>query len=125
MGLISWGPVPSTDAEAVDRVVSILADIRGAYGAPAWLPDVFLNQAAQNLMADPSKKVSAIASALGYPQEAMWKWECRAASVEACLDQILWNPRARTALLTDTEFLGLSAEVTGREVHVVALIARD
>jgi len=125
IGLLEWGPAATTSDEATARVSTLLADIRGAYGASPWLPDLFLDQAAQTLLTDASKSTDSIASALGYPAEKFWRWECTAHSVEACLDQNLWDPHARPALLTDTQFLGLGTEVRSGAVHVVALIAGD
>jgi len=125
IGLLESGPHVRNGAEAVDRVEAALSDIRGAYSARTWLRDAFLDQAAQGMLTNPKKTATAVANTLGYPPETMWRWECRARTVESCLDQILWDPRSRPALLTDSEFIGLGAEVRRGRVHVVALIARD
>jgi hypothetical protein len=125
VGLLTWAPPPTTPEAIIERVDALLRDIREAYGAQRWLRDSFLDQGAENLLLHPEKMPASIASALGYKPESTWKWECKARSIEACLDQILWNPLARPALLTDSEFLGLAAAVNGRDIHLVALIARD
>ena len=125
VGLLTWAPPPATSEALIERVDTLLSDVRGAYGAQRWLRDSFLDQAAQNLLRHPEKTTASVATALGYPLETTWKWECKAHSIEACLDQILWDPLARPALLTESEFLGLAAAVNGREIHLVALIARD
>ncbi len=125
VGLFEPGQQVHTGDEALARVAAVLTDLRGAYGLKPWLRDAFLDQAAQGMLSNPEKTAKSVANTLGYAPDATWKWECRGRSVEACLDQILWDPRARPALLTDSEFLGLGAEVMRGGVHVVALIARD
>ena len=113
---------PQNAEEAEQGFRALLEQIRDAYGQPMYRSDVLIQAAAQSLLRTRTP-TDEIASKLGYAPEHTWKISCRARTLADCADKLLWNPRARPALLVREADLGLTAELAADGVHVVVLVA--
>lgn len=121
----STGPtLPDADA-AEEHALDLLQEVRAIYGARAWERDPMLDSAARSVLRDGTSSAHDLARRLGYDPALFARWECSAASVEGCLDKVLWKPQSRPALLGDTEVLGVAARLGPTGVHLVALIAAE
>jgi hypothetical protein len=104
------------------RAEALLSEIRGIYGLRSWDRDPLLDAAARSAMSDPELNAMALSRRLGFEPGQLSRWDCRGPSIEACLDEVLWAPRARPALLGDTDLLGLTTRTEGNQVRLIALI---
>jgi hypothetical protein len=114
--------LPADAAAAATAVRRTFADVRDAYGLPAWADDPLLEAAARTWVADPAVPVADVARLAGLDPARTWRWECRGASVESCVDSIVWDVRARPGLLLEDALWGMVAELTPDGVHVVAAV---
>ena len=113
---------PPVDAEAAAKGFRTAFDgARDAYGMTPLGDDTLLASAARAMV---RQRTSApdLAAQLGYDVDKIWRIECIARTIEGCVDQVLWNPRARPALLATTADVGVAAELVSQGIHVVAII---
>jgi hypothetical protein len=67
-----------------------------------------------------------LASSVGILTEHTARWECKAGSVEDCIDQWVWNPRLRSTLLDPRlTSMGLATQVDTTGITVVAVFAGE
>ena len=117
---------PPVDNEALERDFrSLLFEVRGAYGRGPLTEDLLISSAARSMLANRAGGAAEVAEKLGYPKDSLWRVACRARTVESCMDQILWNPEVRPALLLPEGHLGIAAELTAQGVRVIALFATE
>jgi len=121
--VISAQEPPLSDDELVQDFRTLLIEVRGAYGRGDLGDDLLIGSAARSVLANSRSSSAELADKLGYDPEHVWRVECKARTLEACMDQMLWNPLARPALLVEEGHLGLAGELTGQGVRVVALFA--
>jgi hypothetical protein len=122
--VIEHGPAPTNSDDLSAAFQTLFDSVRGAYGAEPLESDLLIGSAARAMMAQRTGSAAEVARHLGYAVDSTWRIECQARTVESCIDQMLWNPKARPAMLVDHGHLGVSAELTSSGVHVIALIAR-
>jgi hypothetical protein len=125
LGLLEPSPLP-TDWQSADQlVVDRIADLRGAYGTAMYGDDLLLQAAAKSVADDPALDVRTLAPQLGIPAADLWRWDCQSTSVETCLDGILWDVRARPALLAAHALYGRDVQLNSAGIRIVLVVARD
>lgn len=114
---------PESAERADAQVRAAWQDIRGAYGRGPLVDDTMLASAARSALTQGSANAGEVAQTLGYPEEKIWHIECRAKTVESCLDQIVWNPASRPALLHAGGHQGLAIELDDTHLRVFGWVA--
>ena len=127
--VLEGGARSFADAEAAQkRSYDLLSEARQAYGASPWSTDMYLERAAGHAR-DREKDASGENSSeldLGLSQDQTYWLSCTARTVEDCVDQLLWVPEYRWALLSqETKFVGVAAELHDRGVDLIAVVATD
>ncbi len=122
VGLFAEARRDGGDASVEVQAETLLSEIRRVYGLRPWTRDPLLDAAARSGLNDATQDTQALSARFGFEPGELSRWECRGASIEACLDGVLWAPRARPALLGDTDLLGMATSFDGHTVHLVALI---
>lgn len=116
---------PVRDAvDVIARTEELLDNIRQSYGAEGLERDFMLDAGARSLLSGGSTTRDGVLGSLGLAEEQTALWQCDSATVEACMDRILWMPDNRAALLHDDSDLGLAAEVTPGGVRLVGILSR-
>lgn len=123
--LLSAGSVPETEQDARAKVVTVLADVRDAYGLREPQLDTLLQNAVTWAQLNPRVPVSDVAARVGVDPTDLWRFDCTQATVEDCLDPLVWDPRARPQLLASSLLLGVAADFAPNGVHVTVLLARE
>lgn len=115
---------PASGDHATTEFRALLNEVREIYGRAPYAEDLLI-QSAANALVDKTTTSSAseLAKTLGYDQDRTWKLSCTARTLADCADRLLWNPRARPALLVEQADAGLAAELVAEGVHVVVLVA--
>lgn len=114
--------VSSTDAIA--RAESLLTDIRLAYGVEGVQRDFMLDAGARSLLSGGSTTAAGVLESLGLAPANTATWVCDGASIEGCLDTMIWRPENRLALLDEGTMLGLAARVDPQGVRLVGILGR-
>lgn len=114
--------VSSTDAIA--RAESLLSDIRLAYGVEGVQRDFMLDAGARSLLSGGTTTPAGVVGSLGLVPANTATWSCDGASIEACLDTMIWRPENRLALLDEGTMLGLAAAVDPQGVRLVGILGR-
>jgi hypothetical protein len=109
------GPAqPVSNHKAVKiSALDMLADARDSYGLLPWSEDPYLTSTAASLLENPSAPDE---------EESTKAWQCRGRTVEDCVDQMIWIPAYRTALLNpDTQYVGAAGHLSeeGVELRIV------
>lgn len=123
LGLLTASDTPLTDRGLMERVAEVFAELRGAYGLPVWERDMLLDAAARSRLQGGASDEERLASAVGFAPDRMWRLECKASTVEECVDRLMWSPYHRSALITDSRYWGLAAKRNQPGVQIVALVA--
>ncbi len=114
---------PTSEQDALEGFQEVLTEIREVYGLPDYRPDPLLAAAARAAAhGRVSDTMPELARRLGYDPARAWKITCRARTLADCADKLLWNPRARPALLARDADAGLGASIVPDGVHVVVLV---
>lgn len=113
-----------TPTDAIGRAESLLADLRATYGATPLQRDFMLDAGARSMLRGDVQEPDAVKLRLGLDPEQTAMWHCRATTVEACLDAVLWTPEYRRALFDDASALGIAASVEPDGVHLTGIVAR-
>ena len=115
---------PSSDEDAEKTFARILTDVRATYGRKPYSNDPLLDAATTSMGSGrAATRAADVARNLGYRPETTWKISCRGRTLTECADHVLWNPRARSALLATDADAGIVATLTGDGVSVVVLVA--
>lgn len=125
LSLLVPTPLPSDWQETDALVVQRLGEIREAYGYAPLESDLLLESAATSVAEDPSIDVSSLAPRIGVEKGDVWRLECQAPTVEACLDEVLWDVRARPGLLAPRALYGRQVRLTNSGVSVLLVVARE
>ncbi|NCG22453.1 MAG: hypothetical protein GWP91_25840 [Rhodobacterales bacterium] len=114
---------PQSADAAASQFTSLLNDVRAVYGKEQFRSDDLLRAAAHSVLDKRTTTARDVATKLGLNPNTTWRLECAAPTLEACADQLLWNPRARPSLLSATATSGFAAELVNGRIHVVVLIS--
>lgn len=125
LGLLESEGAPTNDDALRERALDLLQDLRVVYGLPEWTDDVLLAASARNALRDGIGDEAALASRLGFRPDRFHAMECRAITVEDCIDRMVWSPGTRSALLSATRLWGLAARREQPGVRIVALLAAE
>ncbi|MBX2796663.1 MAG: hypothetical protein KTR31_03305 [Myxococcales bacterium] len=123
--LLRAGDAPANAQEAVAQVQEVLASVRSVYGLRSPQVDTLLQSAVPWVQLNRSLTASEIGARVGVEEGSMWRFDCTADTVEICLDEMVWDPRARPALLADQLLLGIGADLAPNGVHVTLLMAKE
>lgn len=116
---------PTSAAEADALAVQCLTDVRDAYGLAPFERDPILDAASRTVLATPLLTADELAAHAGIARGDLWRFTCRAATVETCLDGVVWRANARPGLLAQRALLGLTSSVTSSGVELALVVARD
>lgn len=125
LGLLEADEAPSSDAELERRSADLLLELRAIYALDEWKDDVLLTAAARTALRDGLGDKEELARRLGFDAENFFAMECRAITVEDCIDRIVWTPQTRSALLSQTTLWGLAARREPPGVRITALVAAE
>ena len=125
LSLLGAGEPPLNEPYAAEQAHEILSRVRDAYGLRPPQVDSLLQTAVPWAQLNPNVLSTTIASRVGVEPADLWRFECTDATVEVCLDPIVWDPRARPALLADRLLLGIGADLAPNGVHMTLLLARE
>lgn len=114
--------VPPTWTEADERTAATLARVRDAYGLSPFRTDPIMSAAARTAAEDPSTTTADLAPTVGMAPDSLWRWECQAPTVEACIDAILWDVRSRPGWLAPSALYGRDVKLTNLGVQIVLLV---
>jgi hypothetical protein len=114
--------VPPTWTEADERTADTLARVRDAYGLSPFRTDPIMAAAAQTAAENPATTTADLAPTVGMDPSELWRWECHAPTVEACIDAILWDVRSRPGWLTPSALYGRDVRLTNLGVQIVLLV---
>lgn len=117
--------VPETWQEADSKTADTLARVRGAYGLAPFKTDPIMAAAARTAAESPSTSAADLAPRVGLSKDAMWRWECQAPTVEACIDAILWDVRSRPGWLAPSALYGRDVKLTTAGVQIVLLVGAE
>jgi hypothetical protein len=123
LGLLVPGEVPTNWQDADDLVVGLVEDLRAAYGTRMYGSDPLLHAALRASVDAATFDTRAVAQQVGVAPESLWRWECRSSTVEGCLDQILWDVRARPGLLVDRGAYARHVELNTKGVRILLMVA--
>jgi hypothetical protein len=123
LGLLVPGQVPDNWQDADDLTVALIQDIREAYGARMYNTDPLLHAALRASVDSEGFDTRAVAQQVGVEPGSLWRWECRSSTVEGCLDQILWDVRARPGLLVDRGAYARHVELNTKGVRILLMVA--
>jgi len=126
LSLLPTGEAPQNGAVAERRAKDLLTQVREAYNLNPPGEDPMLQGAVPWAMANATGTTAPeIARRVGVDASDLWRLDCRAATVEACLDQILWDPAARPALLANRVWWGAGATVNSDGVRMLLILSRN
>lgn len=106
---------------AVTEFSRQLEQVRDTYGLSPWYRNILLDKAAKNgLKPDGSSENSA--RAIGYSDSE--RLACESATIEDCLDSIIWDPELRGLLLSDAPGeWGIAAKVSTKALRFELLLS--
>jgi hypothetical protein len=122
LDLLVPSEVPESWQEADNRTISTVERVRGAYGLRPFGSDMLMTAAARTAAENPSSSMADLAPRLGLSPDELWRWECQAPTVEACIDAILWDVRSRPGWLTPHALYGRDVKLTNLGVQIVLLV---
>jgi hypothetical protein len=114
--------VPVSWQEADNRTAETVARVREAYGLPPFGTDPLMAAAARTVAENPTTNTAELAPRVGINSDELWRWECQAPTVEACIDAILWDVRSRPGWLTPNGLYGRDVKLTNLGVQIVLLV---
>lgn len=114
---------PESAQRAEEQVRQAWQNARGAYGREPLEDDTMLTAAARSAITEGAANSAQVSQTLSYREDRIWFIECRAKTIEACMDQIVWNPAARPALLQIAGHQGLAVTLSDTEIHVFGWVA--
>ncbi|MEZ4241421.1 MAG: hypothetical protein R3F59_35775 [Myxococcota bacterium] len=114
---------PTNWQDADDLTVGLVEDLRNAYGMRMYGTDPLLDAALKASVDAPTFDTRAVALQVGVEPGSLWRWECRSATIEGCLDQILWDVRARPGLLVDHGVYARHVELNTKGVRILLMVA--
>jgi hypothetical protein len=98
----------SSARQARDRALEVVQIVREAYGVDPVTPDPVLQRAAEGITS--ADEALQRARSLGRAQDLAVGFQCTAATIEDCLDKVVYDPRHRRA------FVGAEAWAAGLAV---------
>lgn len=125
ISLLDGGDAPTNAALASDQVYGVIDRVRDAYGLREPQVDMLLQNAMPWVQLNPSVPPDEIAKRVGIEPSNLWRMNCSGSTVEICLDPIVWDPKARPALLSNRLLLGIGVDVVPQGVKVTLLMARE
>jgi hypothetical protein len=114
------------DGGLVDRAGATVAAVRAAYGYTPMEHDSGLDSVARARLRDfaaghPLPDAAVQLRSAGYLGVPVAGAECKASTVEACLEKVWWSPEGRGALVGDLDAYGVAVQDTGAGVLLVLL----
>ncbi|MEM6926661.1 MAG: hypothetical protein AAF602_07025 [Myxococcota bacterium] len=125
LSLLSGGDPPVNDPVASDQAYAVIDRVREAYGLREPQVDTLLQSAVPWAQLNPSLDPAEIAKRVGIDPDDLWRMSCSGGTVEICLDPIIWDPKARPALLSRRLLMGIGADVQPSGVRLTLLMARE
>ncbi len=92
-----------------DQVEALLHEAREAFGLNPWRRDPLLDSGARALLGGRTDAAS-LAESVGFSPSRATLWSCTGATVQTCLDSLLFDPRHRPDLLAPTTHFGLATD---------------
>lgn len=123
--LLDGGEPPVNPPLASDQAFDVIDRVREAYGLAEPQVDSLLQSAIPWAQLNPKLSTREIAERVGVDPANFWRMDCTGGTVEICLDPIVWDPRARPALLSGRLLLGIGANIVSDGVRVTLLMARE
>lgn len=123
--LLEPSDAPLSDDALARDVEQVLGELREVYGQVPWKRDPMLQVAARAALGGDRTPGSEVGRKLGFDPDHTWRIECKAVTVQDCLDRVLWSPEQRPALLSDAAYWGLAVRRGQPGVHIVALVAAE
>lgn len=117
--------LPLPDGPPEVQAESLIDQLREARGLASLEPDLLLQSAARKLLVEPGLSGEALATRLGIDADRLARWDVRDATVIGALDQAIWEPGSRPALLAASGQIGVAAAEEGGRVHLVVLVGFD
>jgi hypothetical protein len=110
----------------IDERAGLLLDaIRSTYGGTPFKRDETLDSVAAAVLAGTLHDVGPALDKLGFNGKEVGVWSCESDTLEGCLDQVMWKPESRRAILVDYPLLGVAIESAASKVRLVALMAAE
>ncbi len=122
--LLDGGEPPVNPPMASDQAYDVIDRVREAYGLRSPQVDTLLQSAVPWAQLNPSLDPAEIAKRVGVDRDDLWRMDCSGGTVEICLDAIVWDPKARPALLANRLLVGIGADVRADGVRLTVLMAR-
>ncbi len=104
---------------------ALIDQLREGYDRDSLEADLLFQSAAAKLLGDPSLDTPTLAGRLGWPEARLARWDVHAATLLGALDQVIWEPAARAALLAPSGQIGVAAAEEEGRVHLVVLVGFD
>lgn len=112
---------PREPADAARVAADLLIGVRQAYAVGAWQREPLLDSAAAKVENDADAE--RLAKAVGFLEGE--RWQCRAQSIEDCIDRLVFDPTLRPVLLDDRwSSFGISAALDG-QVELTILLGAE
>lgn len=125
ISLLDGGEPPVNAPLASDQAYDVIDRVREAYGLREPQVDTLLQSAVPWAQLNPKLDPAEIAKRVGIDPDNLWRMDCSGGTVEICLDPIVWDPKARPALLSHRLLLGIGADIRPDGVRVTLLLARE
>ena len=125
LSLLSAGEPPGNAQVAANQVQEVLSRVRDAYGLRPSQVDTLLQNAVRWAQSEPSLTATSIGRRVGFEDGNLWRYDCTKATVELCLDPLVWDPRVRPYLLASSLLLGVGADIAPNGVHVTVLLGTE
>jgi len=121
--LLEGGEPPLNAPQASDQAYDVIDRVREAYGLREPQVDTLLQSAVPWAQLNPDLRPAEIARRVGIDPGKMWRADCTGSTVEICLDSIIWDPRARPALMSERMLVGIGADIRTDNVRLTLLMA--
>lgn len=125
LSILSAGDVAGNDKVAAAQVEEVLTKVREVYGLKPPQVDTLLQNAVSWVRAEPDVTADAVGARVGFEPGHIWRYKCNEATVEVCLDAMVWDPRARPFLLSNNLLMGIGAAIVQEGVHVTLILGTE
>jgi hypothetical protein len=117
--------LPDLPSDPLERAGALLDEARALAERPEWIRDPTLDLVAQKRLAEPDGDLAEMLDHLGYDSSKAGSFSCEGPTLEACIDQVLWRPESRRAIVAPQRLSGLALEAKGGGVRLVGLVAPE